>query len=283
LIQESTFDSTIAEISNVISSSRSLVAKDFPLINSSTISAAAKKAGPFKPYWSITGYISGDRANYRLDNDLPTISKIEQWEQHEPSFSGGILVTRQIKKKWGLQTGIIYANTAIGINPQKMYALQDQNGDISYKYITSSGYAYIKPGFGLPPLPGDSLVTTSAKHTLQHLIVPLVIRYTIATNNKLSFTAGAGIAGNFLTSAKIETEIEDAFNRENVFINKLYGDRSFYWSVMADAEVQYKLNEKTTVNLRPSFRYAISSITKNNDVETFPYSFGLGAGITYRF
>jgi hypothetical protein len=220
--------------------------------------------------------------NYRLDNDLSAVKKIKQSEAHEPSFSTGLLLTRQLKKGWSLQTGLIYSNTQIGISPQKLYALQDPAGSVDYKYITSSGYAYIKPSFGSPPVVGDSLTIAQAKHTLQFVSVPLVIKHSFG-KNKLSFIPGAGVEANILTSAKLVTEIEDASNRENVSINKLKGTRSFYWSVTANAEVQYRVNKKIAVSLRPSFRYAISPITKNNVVETYPYSFGIGAGITYKF
>lgn len=237
----------------------------------------------FNAYWMLTGFVSYDRVNYKLDSDVPaTINSIKHREVHEPSYSGGLLATRQFRKKWVLQTGLIYSNTAIGISPQKIYALQDPAGDIAYKYITSSGYAYIKPGFGAPPAFGDSLAATEAKHTLQFLTVPVVIKYAIG-KNKLSFIPGAGIEANFLTSAKLITEIEDASNRETVFVNKLSGTKSFYWSMVADAELRYSLNKKFALSLRPVFRYAISPITENNVVETFPYSFGTGLGVAYKF
>jgi len=237
----------------------------------------------FKPYWTISGYMCTDRVGYRLDKDFPTITQIRQREEHEPSFSGGILVTRQFKERWSLQSGLIYSNTSIAIQPQKIYASQNQAGTISYKYLTSSGYAYIKPGFGPPPSPGDSLATESAQHSLQHIIVPLIISYSIIKHNKFIFSTGFGISGNFLMSAKIETDVEDAFNREHVLINKLNGIRSFYWAAMAEAKAQYIVSKKVSVNLHPSFRYALSAITKNNDVDTFPYTFGLGVEVSYRF
>ncbi len=229
-------------------------------------------------YWALSFFYSYDLMNYRLDNDLSAIKKIKQSEAHEPSFSTGLLLTRQFKKGWGLQSGFVYSNTQIGISPQKLYALQESTGDVAYKYITSSGYAFIKPAFGSPPVVGDSLTTTQAKHTLQFLSVPLVIKHSFG-KKKLTINPGAGVEANFLTSAKVETEITDASNLENVTINKLKGERSFYWSVAANADIQYQVNKKIAVSLRPSFRYAISPITKNNVVETFPYSFGLGATI----
>jgi hypothetical protein len=241
-----------------------------------------KKISAFKPFWMITSFASYERAGYHLDSELPTnINNIKHREVHEPSFSIGLLATRQLTRHWGLQSGFIFSHTSIGISPQKMYALQN-GGDVAYKYVTSSGYTFIKPGFGSPPVVGDSLSTTEAKHTLKYVIMPVTIKYTV-TKNKLCLTPGAGIEANFLTSAKVETEIQDASNVETVTITKLNGAKPLYWSFIADAELRYNINKKVALSVRPALRYALSPITKNNIVETFPHSFGLGAGITIKF
>lgn len=260
-----------------------------PVVNDSLIkngekkNRGEKKEESFTPFWMITPLVSYERAGYRLDSDLPiNITSIKHREVHEPSFSAGILTTRQFTKHWGLQTGLIYSNTAIGISPQKIYAFQNAPGDISYKYITSSGYAYIKPGFGAPPAFGDSLTSSEAKHTIEKITVPLIAKYRMG-NKRISLVPGAGIEANFITKANLEVEIEDAFNREIVVVNKLNGTKSFYFSALVDAELQYKLNKKISINLRPAYRFALSPMTENNVVETFPHSLGIGAGLTIRF
>jgi hypothetical protein len=101
--------------------------------------------------------------------------------------------------------------------------------------------------------------------------------------NKLTLLPGAGIEANFITSAKVEVELTDESNRETVSINKLSGSKPFYLSTIAEVELRYKLNEKLSINLHPAFRYAISPITENNVVETYPYSLGIRAGITKKF
>ena len=242
-----------------------------------------KKKRVLKSFWMITAFASYDRIGYKLDSDEPSaISSIKYREAHEPSFSLGLLMTRQFSSRWGLQSGIIYANSAIGMKPQKTYAFQDPTGDVAYKYITSSGYAFIKPGFGAQPTVGDSLTTAEAKHTIENITLPLAIKYTLP-GKKISITLGAGIEANFITKAKLEVDIEDPFNREIVVVRKLTGTKSFYWSFVADAEIKYKVNQKLSINVRPVYRTAISPITKNNVVETFPHSFGIGAGVTIKF
>lgn len=242
-----------------------------------------RRNNSFIPYWLLTAFGSYEGVNYKLDSDLPgNITSIKHSEVHEPSFSTGLLLTRRIKKYWGLQTGLIYSNNAIGVSPQKLYALQQPGGDIAYMYVTSSGYAYIKPGLGGPTAIGDTLNTIEGKHTLQFIRVPLMVKCSLG-KNKFSINPGAGIEASFLTSAKVEIEIDRPPNSEVVFINKLNATKTVHFSLVADAELRYQASKKLSVNIRPSFRYAISPITENNVVETFPYSFGAGVGISFKF
>ena len=236
----------------------------------------------FRPHWLIGAVFSYEAAGYKLDSDLPNeISNIKHREVHEPSYSGGVLITRQLSIDWGLQSGLLYSKTNIGIGPQKIYAFLDPAGDVAYKYVTSSGYAYIKPKTGSPPSFGDSIIATEGKHTLHYITVPLSVKYQ-AGKNKFSFVPGLGIEANFLTGTRVETEIQTPANSELVFVNKLYGAKPFYWSLTADAELRYNLNHKTMLSFRPSYHHSISPINENNVVETFPYSFRWGVGLTFR-
>lgn len=269
----------------------SLSIPDSVLSKSLAINQVKKSKNKFKPYWSVTGFASNDWAHYKLENDLEDNNGqsaqdekevIAKRERPEPSFSAGIMVTRQFTKNLAVKTGLIYSNTAIAINPQEIYATQKTDGTIAYKYNTSSGYGYIKPGFGLPPSIGDSLQSTEAQHSLQSLSIPLLLGYKLG-KKQFSITPSAGFTANFITSAKVQTEVKDALNRETFIINGLKGLNHFYVGFMAEVNLQYNLNKRWALNVLPTFKYAISPITKGNVVKTFPYNFGIGAGITYKF
>jgi len=78
-----------------------------------------KKINSFKPFWMATAFASYDQAGYRLDSDEPSaITSIKFREAYEPSFSLGILMTRQLTARFGLQSGLVYSNSAIGMKPQ---------------------------------------------------------------------------------------------------------------------------------------------------------------------
>ena len=253
-----------------------------PLKPGNEKTAVKKKINPFKSFWAITPFVSYEQVGYKLNSDDPlATTAIRHREVHEPSFSGGLLITRKFTNHWSLQSGLAYTSTQIGISPQEMYALQLPGGDVAYKFITSSGYAYIKLGNGQPPAVGDSITTSDAKHILKHISVPLSLKYKIG-KNKLTVSPSAGIEANFITNAKVEVGIDLASNREVVTVNKMKGIKSFYWSAVSGVEASYQVSKKMSVNVQPVFRYALSPITKNNVVETFPHSFGLGAGVTVK-
>lgn len=265
----------------------------FPVLNTTTSTTSSKKKKPassFKPFWSVTAFASNDWGQYTLDNDVHDNTgnqqdekeEINRREKHESSYSAGIFATRQFTKHLGLKTGLIYSNTAIGISPQEMYAAKKTDGSVAYKYITSSGYGFVKPGFGLPPSVGDSIQSTEAQHNLQMISVPLMVSYRFE-KNKFSISPAVGLSANFITSANVKTEVTDALNKESVSINGLDGMKSFYTGLMADISLQYNYNNKWSFSLLPGFKYALTPITKGNVVKTFPYSFNIGAGITYKF
>ena len=250
----------------------------------------SKNKQSFRPYWSLTAFASNDWSQYHLDNDEENntgvqqdeMEKISMREKHESSFSAGILVTRQFRKNIGVRTGVLYSNIAIVISPQEMYAAKEPGGAITYKYIASSGYSYVKPDFGLPPAIGDSIQSTEAQHNLYTISVPVIALYTLQ-KNRFSLSPAVGLSANFITGAKIETEIKDALNKETVTMDKLNGMRDFYIGLLADINIQYHVSNKWSFGLAPGFKYALTPITQKNVVKTFPYSFNIGAGITYSF
>jgi hypothetical protein len=269
----------------------------FPFITESLLSKSSvnkkkkKSSNNFKPYWTVTGFASNDWGFYQLnDNDIENNNGntqdekelISNREKYEPSFSTSLIVTRQFKKFWGLKTGVTYSNTTIVIDPHQMYAAQQNNGTIAYKFITSSGYGYVQPGFGLPPAVGDSLQTNTAQHNLQSISLPLMIIYKL-DKGKFSIMPSAGLSFNFITKAIVKTAVTDALNQESIHINGLNGMRNFYMGFITDVNMQYNFNNRWAVILLPTFNYAITPITKNTVPKTYPYSFGIGTGLTYKF
>ena len=241
----------------------------------------------FHPYWSVTAYENTEWANYNSVNNVRGNAanppqKIIGDERHEGSYSFGLYITRQFLPKWGLRSGVFFTSRDIGISPHKIFASKTPNGKVAFQYNTSSGYGFIKPDFGQPPALGDSLHCAEGEQTLTSLNVPIMITYTF-NKNKFAVTGGAGLSFSFATKASIKTEVTDMLNYETAQIKGLNGLKKFHTAFIADINLQYMISDRWSINLLPQFRYAITPITKNHIVKTFPYIYGIGAGLTYKF
>ena len=242
-----------------------------------------------KPSWFLTAYASNDWSGYRMDDDDhhnrgnrgDHKDDIFERESHEGAFTLGINLTRQFKK-WNIISGLHYAQIKIGIRPQDIYASSQSNGSITYKYVTSSGYCNIDPNFNGAPVTGDSIQSEGATHSLRIISIPFMAGYKI-TSRRFSIIPAIGIGTNYIAGARIKTTLKNAGNTDNISVNRLSGMHHFYLDFTAQTDLQYSITKKWSINLIPSMKYAITPVTKDNVVKTFPYNFGVGAGVTYEF
>ena len=259
------------------------IKKTYPENNTASI----KISRPSKPSWSVTAYASNDWSGYRMDDDDhhnrgnrgDHKDDIFERESHEGAFTLGINVTRQFRK-WNIISGLHYAQIKIGIAPQDIYASPQSNGSMAYKYVTSSGYYNIDPNFNGAPVTGDSIQSERATHSLRIISIPLMTGFKISSKS-FSIIPALGIVTNYIAGAKVKTTLTNAGNTDNLSIKRLSGMHHFYFDFVAQTDLQYRISKKWSINLIPSLKYAMTPVTKDNVVKTFPYNFGVGAGITY--
>ena len=206
---------------------------------------------------------------------------IQKRETHLLSYAAGVLISYNVNKRISLQSGITWSSSNINIDPNKIYAVKDNSGDIKYRYNTSSGYGYILPSFSSSPAIGDSLYTRTSVHTLQFISIPLVARYRFI-HKKFSLDPCIGIAFNFLTKASLTTEVNDDTNSENEVITKLNGLKKINYSFLFTSELQYQASKKWYFIAAPYFKYALAPINNGSVVKTYPYNIGLGIGVMHR-
>lgn len=244
----------------------------------------------FKPHWSFSPYFAADFSGHLLDDDerfrepngRDNSHELAEREKEQFGYSLGALARYQFSKKWLIKTSLVFANQSIQISPQTLYALSNSR-DTKFKYVTSSGYAYINPSFSQSINVGDSIISQIAEERFSYLTVPVQISYMVHAGKRLSVLPGIGITTNVLLQSKISTEVHDDNGNEysDVVIRHLQGVNHINFSMIADAEMQYKVANKWSIMLLPSFKYALNPITKQHVVKTYPYNFGLGFGVTY--
>jgi Outer membrane protein beta-barrel domain len=275
-------------IENPISSIIKAPIKDLAA-NTTTVKASKSNIIKFRknyPRFSLTAFYAPDYSAYNLTNDkhnnYDNGSGIAKRERSDLSSSFGILLGYERNNKIIIQSGLIYSSSNISIDPTKIYAEKNNAGDIKFRYNASSGYGYLLPSFRVSPAVGDSLFASGANHTLHYISVPLIVKYKIG-NQRLRFHPGAGVTVNFLTKATLTTDVEDQLHRETEYITRLEGIKKISYSLLLTPEVQYQLSKKISLSAAPYFKYALGAINKGNVVKSYPYTFGVGVGVVYKF
>jgi hypothetical protein len=285
--------STVKE-KTAVSLKNDLIAKPLQIIQSN----ALQHNHFFKPFISLTFFASpvwsrhnladnDDYINRQPGNGLSSYQQsnktvIEQRENELLSYNIGLTAYYHLNKTWGLESGVIFNSIYMNIDPHEIYAVPDGSGKASYEFVTSSGYSFLKSKSLNTAIAGDSLSTTMAKHKIEYLSIPLLFKYT-ASLKRFSVSPGIGLTANFLTGTSIQTGIKLNSSSETVIISKLNGSKGMYLSASANMDIGYSLNRKWMISLVPSLNYAITPVTENNVVFTYPYCFGFGLGISYRF
>jgi hypothetical protein len=235
--------------------------------------------------FSVTIFFSPDFPFYRLQSDPPdnqSGNSIVKAEKPDLSTTTGILVNYKLNDHWVLQTGASYSNAIIQIDAKTIYAEKDNIGDIKYRYNASSGYGYVLPTFANSPNVGDSLYAFAATHTLRYLNIPVAAKYDLQ-KGKFIFFVSAGISTGILLQGIIETLVQDNSNNEIEVMNHLHGLKKIYFSGLVSIGAEYKLNDRISVLLSPTRKFAINSINENAPVKSYPNSFGISAGIRMSF
>ena len=263
----------------------STVKTKIPGTNKTAVAKNIQKKQGKQSRFSITPFFSPDIAWYRLQDDKvgnqqDNANELEKEEKHEFSYTFGALADYKINRHWGLQSGVTLSNINIAVQPKTIYAQPDNTGSIKYRINSSSGYGYVLPSYIINPSIGDSLYAFTSTHSIQYVDIPLAVTYCF-TKDKFNLNAMAGLSVNILTSAKLETSVENGFDNSYEKINKLQGLRKTYFSGIAGIGADYKLTKKTTITLAPTVRFALNSINKEATVKSYPMSFGFAVGLKF--
>jgi Outer membrane protein beta-barrel domain len=239
----------------------------------------------FKNRLSVTPYFSQEFAGYSLTDDDATAAdgqEIEEKERNVFSASVGVYLNYRINKRWVIQSGISYSWSSSVIDSSKSFAVKDNSGNVQFKLNTISGYGYLQTTSPVQPAVGDSVFTAKAYSQLHYLTVPFILSYKIPLN-RFSLLLGAGASINFLTGAMVETNIYGSNFRVDGSAIPMKGLKNVNLGLLIKADLEYHINSTWGINLIPCFKNSLSPINIHSALSAYPYNFGIGAGISYRF
>ena len=234
--------------------------------------------------WSYT-LLTGVSNSFRfLKNQAPDdpIAKAnhefrQAIEHSRTGYTVGVGAGYDIGHRWNIQSGLRYSTNGesveFGVNNVVIIDTSIINAHSNGGPNTAFEDANLV----------DSIRTNGTfvhKNDYQWLEIPLTVSYYASKGSRLALFFSAGLSYNILlgSDAVVADKVSEAF----------YGiddnDLSNYINVIAGAGIDYRLSKETSLRITPNARVSAQSINQyQKDLAYRPYSYGVTAGLNYRF
>ena len=172
-------------------------------------------------------------------------------EKGKFGFTTGLNLNIKVSEKLEFQTGLLYSNKGHKIQKQAtFFPLPMPNQPTHYKSNVSFNY----------------------------LEIPLKLNF-ISGKGKARFIAGAGLAANFLLKESERITFFYADGKEEKRKQSLTSDyNKFNLSSLISAGVEFKLKEKISLRVEPTFRYGLLKIV-DQPVTAHLWNLGMDLGV----
>ncbi len=258
-----------------------------PLSGTKTVKQKLNFKTPNQLAFAVTAFFAPGISSFRLEDDHHERDRhedrdgIKKQEQNQTSTTAGLLVDYNFNKNWSLQSGLTYTAKKIDIDPKKIYADLDNDGSIKYRFNFSSGYTFVTPKTGTAPSVGDSVQTNKSLTSLHYIAIPLSLKYSYSFK-KIALFGIAGMSLNILTKGSVATEIADNPYTDKNTTSSINGLKSTYLGGTGGIGIEYNIGKKMALTFMPSYNFAISSITQNSVVKSYPNSLSMAAGLRFK-
>jgi len=254
-------------------------------------------------------------SDYLNDQDLNTLNNLENGVM---AYAGGIALAYKPTRRLSVESGIYYSKygqektdikaVAVNLDPVgNNYETDAKDGSEAIIQVTitnSTGTITNAETGGAKFFENDNTIahggetnanvlnipTEENRDNLQasdnltayqyfdYLEIPLIVKYKVV-DRKLDFNLLGGISTNFLAgnSVKMADDGEKYDFGETNEISKIN------YSGSVGIGFEYPVLANLMFNIEPKFRYFLNPIDKSMNLNVYPYSFGLFAGISYVF
>jgi hypothetical protein len=161
-------------------------------------------------------------------------------------FSGGAQLGYLLKKRFGLELGIQYANMGY-----------------ETKWSLMSNYSN----------PYENVKT---RYNFHHILIPLKANLFLG-ERRLKFMVGAGVAAGFFVYERRTILYKDQGNSKTD-VNHIYNPFNLF--VLASAGADLKLSERVHFRIEPYYRYGLLQIL-NSPITAYLWNGGVNAGLTF--
>ncbi|MCU4163580.1 outer membrane beta-barrel protein [Carboxylicivirga caseinilyticus] len=247
-------------------------------------------------YQLLVGGAISSAYNYRQTSGAPVRSYDSYTESGVNSMGGGINVRIETRKRWSIETGVVYAqlgqeiNSAVNYQSDFMYsdAMINASMDMPKTYNNSMGkikfntnnsssapqlnYEVMGSIYDMALLSeGDGI-----RQTLEYIEIPLMARYKLIEGFSILSIAG-GLSSNILVGNT--AYLLDGNNRLEV--GEMEGIKPVSWSSSVGLGFEVPVTKIVRISIEPRFKYYIESINNNSDYNFQPYAFSVFGGISF--
>ncbi|MBI9033499.1 MAG: outer membrane beta-barrel protein [Bacteroidales bacterium] len=249
--------------------------------------------GEFTPVYSFKQ--SGGQANEKFSYIADNTSLDPVSEQPIITMSMGVNAAYELNDRFSIQSGVYYSQ--LGHSNQDvllerlpdngpLYAINTPAGDIDLEGIPVGLYhnrddATVmeielireKVNFNL-----DGQADINVIQHFDYVEVPILMRYRL-NNGKFKINLIGGVS----TAVLVRNYSLMRYDNSEYLVNETKDINSMLYNGVAGLGMVYQISDKLTFNMEPTFRYAIRSISAQNDIIYRPYSMGWYTGIRYKF
>lgn len=211
------------------------------------------------------------------------------------SLAGGINVSLESNKRFGLQTGIYYAQLE-----QNSRGNYQAVGAESFSSVASNGLAIAEAtqstswgnvAIAEPEVQADMVLretydapvqnkansSTTMQQRAAYLEIPLIMRYTLIDQR-----VGVEVLGGFNNSFLINNRASYAYDGRTM--NASTEDlKAYNTNSVAGVALNYSVTEQLNLGIEPKFKYYFNSLSENKNINFRPVVFGVYTGLTYHF
>nr|WP_321408333.1 outer membrane beta-barrel protein [uncultured Carboxylicivirga sp.] len=247
-------------------------------------------------YQLLVGGAISSAYNYRQTSGAPVRSYDSYTESGVNSMGGGINVRIETRKRWSIETGVVYAqlgqeiNSAVNYASDLMYsdAMINASVDLPKTYNNSMGkikfntnnsssapqlnYEVMGSIYDMALLSeGDGI-----RQTLEYIEIPLMARYKLIEGFSILSIAG-GLSSNILVGNT--AYLLDGNSRLEV--GEMEGIKPVSWSSSVGLGLEVPVTKMVRISIEPRFKYYLESINDNSDYNFQPYAFSVFGGISF--
>jgi hypothetical protein len=253
-----------------------------------------------KNFWMVGGVVSPSHVYRTIDGSESSQSMVTEGAM--TALNGSLVVKYGTGKRWVFESGVGYARVGQSVTPKPTNALTQQLG-ASADYVSSTQTSnalrqnslgkVVSKSFPKAQEQADAMFfspkaealkapdsgVSEIKQMLDYIEVPFTARYFVTRKKHASISIAGGLSANFLVgnSAKILFSDGSSMSGETQNINDItYGSQ-------VGVGVDVPLMTNLTMTVEPIFKYFLSSANSGADYDFRPYSFGMNAGVSYRF